>query len=196
MTTPTTNTNTTNRDVITTNREAIATLAATLSTLKSSKALPIKDTCIESPLKEIHRLAERYLSANTDMRRKTFASQLRTAIKNYLDFVGLDTSYTEAVISTVAAKRQWTKTGAASGTPYKASAASWQSFVKTMVFLTNNAIVNGRWIDPAPKSAANKGSRKDTPVQSVESAIGKMDAQELEHILSLLNKKRTEYKAS
>lgn len=185
-TTPTTNTG----------KDTIFTLAQTLATLKSSKALPIKDTCIEAPLKEIHRLAERYLSADTDMRRKTFASQLRTAVKRYLDIVGLDVSYTEAVLATVAAKRQWTKTGAASGTPYKASAASWQSFVKTMVFLTNNAIFNGRWIDPAPKAKANTGSRKDTPVQSVESAIGQMDAQELEHILSLLNKKRTEYKAS
>lgn len=180
----------------TTNREIISTLAVTLATLKSSKALSIKDTPIEKPLKEIHRLAERYLSANTDMHRKTFASQLRTAIKSYLDIVGLDTSYTEAVLATVAAKRQWTKSGATAGKPYKASAASWQTFVKTMVFLTNNALVNGRWTDPAPKAAANKGSRKDTPVQSIEALAGQMDAQELEYILSLLNKKRTEYKAS
>lgn len=177
-------------------RETITTLANTLSTLKSSKALPIKDTPIESPLKEIHRLAERYLSANTDMHRKTFASQLRTAVKAYLDIVGLDVSYTEAVLATVAAKRQWTKQGAAAGKPYKASAASWQTFVKTMVFLTNNALANGRWIDPAPKAKANTGSRKDTPVQSIEALAGKMDAQELDYILSLLNKKRTEYKAS
>ena len=187
---------TTTSTTTTTGKEIITTLAATLTTLKSSKALPIKGTPIETPLKEIYRFAERYLSANTDMHRKTFASQLRTAVKSYLDIVGLDSSYAEAVLATVAAKRQWTKAGASAGKPYKASAASWQTFVKTMVFLTNNALTNGRWIDPAPKSAAGKGSRKDTPIQSVESAIGQMDAQELEHILSLLNKKRTEYKAS